>query len=201
MQRLNIEQGSEDWHNYRKGRIGGSKLKDLIVKRGTERKIGFYQLIADKLGISDEGNSSSRERGLELEEEARQHFEDLTGKKTEKGGVWESDIDGIYVSPDVEISDTEAGEIKVLSSANHLKAIIEDKIPNEYYDQALQYFVVNPQLEVLYFIFYDPRITARPMHVIEMHRTENLQKMVSDLRQKELDILEEVNRIVEELAF
>ena len=41
----------EAWAEARRGKITGTRLKDIIVKRGTGKKIGFYELIAERLGI------------------------------------------------------------------------------------------------------------------------------------------------------
>ena len=51
----------------REGKITGSRLKDIIVKRGTGKKIGFYSLIAEKLGIPAEEGETPMERGSRLE--------------------------------------------------------------------------------------------------------------------------------------
>ncbi len=172
-------QGSDDWHEARKGVITGSKLKDIVVKRGTGRKMGSYELIAERMGIADlsDDMSSSRERGTGLEEEARQKFAEFSGKDIEVVGfVVRDDEPRIGYSPDglikVGKKYREGIEIKCLSAANHIKAVIEDKVPNEYLEQVYQAFIVNEDLEKLHFVFYDPRIAAKPLHVIEILRAD-----------------------------
>ena len=66
-------QDKEEWLNARAGKITGSKLKDLIVKRGTGEKKGFYQLIADRVAIAPDGENPM-DRGTRLEEEAIERF-------------------------------------------------------------------------------------------------------------------------------
>src|SRR3990167_5082243 len=91
----------EEWLAARRGKITGSRLKDLITKRGTGRKIGFYELIAEKLGIPAD-DESAMDRGARLETEAIEQFVKETGKKVDTSLViWTRDDDeNIAISPD-----------------------------------------------------------------------------------------------------
>lgn len=205
MQVINIDQNSDEWLEMRKGKITGSKMKNLVVKRGTGKKIGFYQLVADHLAIDENGLSSSRDRGHEFEAEAIKAFEEQTGKKVEQTGMWLSDENpDIAVSPDGAISVngeyTEAVEVKCLSAANHLQVVIEDEVPNEYDLQVTQYFIVNEKLKTLYFVSYDPRVTAKPLHIIQVDR-EDREHAIKFYREYEQDTLKEINDIVMKLSF
>jgi len=195
----------EEWLQARRGRITGTRLKDLIVKRGTGKKVGYYELIAERLGApADE--EDSMERGIRLEPEALLRFSKETGKKVKSGWVlWVRDDDeSIALSPDGWISNKEAVEVKCLSSAMHIKAWLEQKIPSEghynYFEQVLQYFIVNDELEILYFVFYDPRVLAKQYFVLEVKRIE-VQEKVDEYLELEKEILAEVNDIVSELTF
>ncbi len=201
-----LVQGSEEWHEERKGVVTGSKLKGLYSKKGT-RKIGFYELIAEKLGIFDGDDlSSSRSRGKELEAEALEMFVEKTGKQVETVGFLISDENpSIANSPDGIIPDkknvyTESVEAKCLSAANHLKAYFEEKIPSDYEAQKVQYFIVNPDLQKLYFVFYDPRIAALPYFVIEVNR-EDIECKIEEYREFQETTIKEVEAMVEELTF
>jgi len=203
MKIIPLQQGSTEWLAYRKGKISGTMLGELYSKRGT-RKLGFYELIAENIAIEpDEENRM--ERGLRLEEEAIEVFEKKTGLKVERVGVCVHDkYPNIINSPDGLIKKgskyTQAIEIKCLSSARHLQAAIEDKVPVEYEAQMLQYFIVNPDLKELFFVFYDPRIEAVQMHIVIVKR-EDLGELPEKYLQFQLDQLEEVKQIVERLAF
>lgn len=202
MRVLNIEQNSEQWEQIRKGKITGSKLNDIVVKRGDGEKMGFYELIAERLSVDSEVENPM-ERGHRLEDEARQEFVKRTGKEVQTNVMCFSDMnENIAVSPDGLIEDegryTEAVEIKCLSGANHIKAYLEQKIPKEYEFQALQYFIVNEDLQTLYFCFYDPRITVLPFHYIEVKRN---QEEVDTYKQYQLEKLKKIEEIIEKLAF
>lgn len=131
--------------------------------QNTPRKIGFYKLIADRLATPD-GYLDPMERGSALEGEAIALFAKLNQKEVITDQViWtREDNENIAISPDGYIEDgfviNEAVEIKCLSSEKHLQAIIENKLPEEYEFQVLQYFIVNDDLETLYFFMYDPRL-------------------------------------------
>ena len=77
---VNSFETKEDWLIARRGKITGSALKDIIVKRGTGKKIGFYKLIAERLAIPDGTEESAMDRGTRLEIEALERFEKETGK-------------------------------------------------------------------------------------------------------------------------
>lgn len=199
--KVNRFETEDQWLDARRGKVTGTRLKDLIVKRGTGKKIGYYQLIAERLAIPSDGEDAM-ERGKRLEQEAIDRFEKETGKKVENGYVlWtREDNDSIAVSPDGFIGEKEAVEIKCLGSAYHIKALLEGQVPKEFREQALQYFVVNDKLETLYFIFYDPRIIAKDFIVFVLTR-EGVKEEVEQYLELEKQTLEEISRVVNELSF
>lgn len=191
----------EEWLAARRGKITGSRLKDIIVKRGTGKKLGFYELIAERLGIPAD-DESSMDRGNRLEPEAMEVFVKETKKKVDTSLViWmRDDNDNIAISPDGFIGKTEAVEVKCLSSARHIEALLTKEIPDEYEFQKLQYFIVNEKLKVLHFAFYDPRLLAKPFFTIEVKR-EDVQAEVDEYLDYQKRTLEEVDAIVNELTF
>jgi putative phage-type endonuclease len=199
---IDVPQGSKDWFEYRKGKISGTMLGDLYSKRGT-RKIGFYELIAERLAIEPD-DENRMDRGLRLEEEACELFTEKTGKKVDRVGICQHDkYPEIIQSPDGLIKNgkkyTEALEIKCLSPARHIQAVVENKVPVEFEAQVNQYFIVNDDLKTLYMLFYDPRIASVPYHVIEVQRDEL--PHIEMYLNYQLGQLKEIDEIVERLAF
>uniref|UniRef100_A0A6H1ZHP0 Putative exonuclease n=1 Tax=viral metagenome TaxID=1070528 RepID=A0A6H1ZHP0_9ZZZZ len=188
-----------EWLAARLGKITGSRLKDIIVKRGTGKKIGFYELIAERIGLPADGENPM-DRGHRLEEEAIERFEKMTDKKVDCSLVlWVSDNnENIALSPDGVIGEIEAVEVKCLSSARHIEAYLTGEIPEEYRYQGLQYFIVNEKLEKLHFCFYDPRLKVKDFFIIEMLRS-NLTDEINTLEIYQKDTLKEVEEIVENL--
>lgn len=164
-------QGSSEWLSIREGAITGTKLGKYFAK---DRKanfgfdlgkpnLTFYETLAERItvGSADDSEdvgslSSSRERGHELEPLAIDEAEVRLGKKFIRGGVWQFSPTHLC-SPDGYTEDlTEAIEIKCLSSARHIKAILENEAPSEYFAQFMNYFN-NDKLQKLYVALYDPR--------------------------------------------
>ncbi len=197
VQRFDSEQS---WLDARRGKITGTRLKDLVVKRGTEKKIGYYELIAERIALPPT-QENAMDRGHRLEDDAIARFSQETGKKVDGSLVmWcREDNDRIAISPDGVISETEAVEVKCLSSALHVKAWLTRQIPHEYNEQSLQYFIVNEKLDRLYFVFYDPRM-PKDFFYYEMMRSV-LQEQIDEYLELERKTLAEIDEIEKELTF
>jgi len=240
-------QNKEDWLAFRKGKISGTRLKDIVNNSGLtkeliakeldknkveykktdkkedlqkllsaeniallesklDKKIGYYELIAERLAVSENEfdgyvpNETPMDRGTRLQKYAIERFRNESGKKVNEDLViWSSDInDDITISPDGVISDTEAVETKCLSSAKHIEAYLTNKIPDEYEYQKLQYFIVNENLQKLYFVFYDPRIPAKDFFFIEINR-KDIELDIEKYKMYQVNIIKEVNEVVNQL--
>ena len=157
-------ENNREWLNARLGKITGTKLKGIISKRKTTtKKVGFYELIAERLMVDDGISLDPMERGTYLENYALDIFAEQEGKKVDKRKLmWVHDKHpNIACSPDGVIGKTEVIEVKCLGSARHIEAYLTGKIPSEYMEQATQPFVVNEKLKTLYFVFFDPRMIAK----------------------------------------
>lgn len=192
----------EAWLKFREGKITGSKLGNIIVKRGTGKKIGFYELLAERLAIEEDGDETPMDRGTRLEGQALEVFAKLTKKKVKNDLViWVSDADAsIAYSPDGLISDREVAEVKCLSSARHLQAYCEQKIPDDYEEQYVQAFIVNEKLQTLYFVFYDPRVECKPIHWIEVKR-KDIEDKIKAYEDYENMVLAELDSWVTKLTY
>lgn len=195
-------ESKEEWLEARKTRITGSRLKDIVVLRGNEKKIGFWELLAERLCIEDGQDENPMQRGTDLESEAIKAFEEYEGKTVNTDLViWtRDDNESIAISPDGYIEETEAVECKCLASARHLEAYFTKKVPKDYWFQVLQYFIVNEKLELLHFVMYDPRIPQKPYFKITIERS-TVQDEVNEYLEYQKKILEEVNKLANELSF
>ena len=63
----------------------------------------------------------------------------------------------------------------------------------------MQYFIVNDDLEKLYFVFYDPRVQVKPYFKIEVNR-KDIEDEIKRYLELEREILKEVEDIVLELT-
>ena len=133
----------QEWLLARYGRLTGSKVGDVVVKRGTGQKIGYYRLIAEQIvnpGVED--LEKPIDRGHSLEPEALDRYEEMAGVKLDRSKVlWvRDDHDNMAISPDATLAgsnNTEAFEAKCLSSANHIKAYLTQEVPDDYHYQML----------------------------------------------------------------
>jgi len=167
-----IEQGSEEWHSIKWGKIGGTLAKGLFIKSDT--------LLIDILSQRLEGfdfiesfTSDAMDRGNELEPEAREYLNQYTGLTLEEYGWLQSDENELLgISPDGMISDeTVACEIKCFGRKKHMEILLSQEIPLENIPQCIHYFTVNPKLEKLYFIAYRPEA---PKHFIKELTRESM---------------------------
>lgn len=192
----------EQWLAARMGKITGTKLKDIIVKRGAGKKIGFYELLAERLAIEEDGDESPMDRGVRLEGQALEVFAKIMKKKVSNELILcVSDADSsIAVSPDGVINDKTWVEVKCLSSARHLQAYCEQKIPDDYEEQYIQAFIVNEKLQTLYFVFYDPRVECKPIHWIEVKR-KDVEDKIQTYKDYENMVLAELDSWVTKLTY
>jgi hypothetical protein len=202
------------WMAAREGKITGSRLKNVVVKRGSGKKIGFYELIAEKLGVHAEEGETPMERGNRLQQEAIDRFSTETGKKVDTTlALWvRDDNENIAISPDGVILpkkkgavETEAVEVKCLSAARHIEACLTKQVPDEYEYQVLQYFIVNENLKTLYFVCYDPRFAINPNIKLDFFYLTITRKQVDDqvkeILEYERATIKEVDEIVNSLSF
>lgn len=164
-----------------------------MSSRKDVREDAKYELIGERLttGVEDE-YESDMDRGTRLEPIAVAAFEFETGKRVERTGFCEDEED-IFItsSPDGLIGETEALEVKCMAGKNHIKTWFTNQVPDKYYWQVVQYFVVNSKLAVLYFVSYNPDIPTRPLHTIEVKR-ENLLEDIKLARETQKTVLAEI---------
>ena len=231
MKIVELDQNSEDWLEYRKGKSGGSAFGKLYKVNGRTNetlKDQFFVMLAERvarpmtpndyLDRMPEGLTFSwAVRGHILEPEAAKAFELETGKILDDGKVWASDYDpSSYVSPDRVIKSSdgkirEAVEIKCLSSEKVLKIWWERRqmkegqsdfiaLPsNEYQAQVIKYFMVNDDLETLYWVLYTDLIPKLELQILEIKRLDII-NWVEDARTVEkryLQTLDEAEKILE----
>jgi len=191
-----LQQQSKEWFEIKKGVITGTVLK-AISGTPKARQDAIYELLAERLtvGVPDE-YENPMDRGNRLEPEAIASFELATGKQVKKVGFCQRD-DNPFIgnSPDGLIGDREALEVKCPMGKNYVKAWITNEIPDEYYWQCIQYFVVNDNLDVLYFVLYNPDIPVYDMHTILMHRTD-VEADIASALEKQRKALGEIDELL-----
>ncbi len=197
----NIEQKSDEWHQIRKGKITGTTLKDIM---GTPkaREGAYYEIIAQRLTIGVESEyENPMDRGNRLEPDALTMFEFEMDKQVERTGFVENDNNSqIGYSPDGLIvgRDDEDVEVKCPGGKNYVKMWLTNKVPDEYYWQLVQAFIVNENLQKRYFVGYNPDISIHPIHIIEVTR-ESLLVDIGRAEEQQNEFLESVENTLSTL--
>lgn len=195
-------QNKEEWLDARRGKITGSRLKDIVVKRGTGEKIGFYEIIAERLAITPE-TENPMDRGVRLESEAIQKYSEINNLDFDTSLIiWEKDDNpNIAISPDGFMENKEAIEVKCLSSARHIEAKLTNQYPKEYHEQIMQYFIVNDNLEKLHFVMYDPRMPENLQIVAFVINRSDVEQDIVELCEYQTQKLKEIDEIINKLTF
>lgn len=159
----------------------------------------IYKLIAQRIAkpinpndyadrMPEGATYSAMLRGQILEEEARDLISEKLGKQIIPGRVWQSDVNEYMIcSPDGEIAESideytdiiEAVEIKCLDSWKVVKAYYEKHPPLDYEAQIIQYFLVNENLQKLYFCIYSDVFTNPDLglQIFELKREDYREKI------------------------
>lgn len=223
MRILKVEQNSEAWYEFRRGKIGGSKSAGIKpttrgkAKGRVDGTAGFWKLLAERVSIAKDGEPDM-ERGHRLEEAGIKKTNQLfnlnlvwkTEANPELPGLWVSEVtEDMYISPDAaEMGDkpTYACEVKAFDTHKHLQIMYEDiqakksdsynaidSLPSDNVDQALDYFVVNPDCKTLYWTLINDMVALENLehYVIVIHR-EDVDGLVENLQDIQEAVLEEL---------
>ncbi len=172
------EQKTDEWLKLREGvAVTGSNAKKV---KGTGNAF-LYETLA--MMTTDRPKKELKgiehvDRGVELEPEARKAYEKKTKQSVREVAFIENDRYGI--SPDGIITVTMKGidrivkllEIKCPDTNNHIRYIIENKIPAEHIDQIIHGFVVCDDVDEIDFVSYDPKFHFKPLHIITARRAD-----------------------------
>ena len=147
------EQGSQQWLQWRKKRVGAS---DAPVIAGVSPYKSIGQLWEEKLGIrSDEEPNEHMIRGKEMEEEARQCAEKILGKNFFPHVVGHPKLEWMFASLDGETMEHDAIiEIKCPGGKDHAIAL-KGQVPEKYVPQLQHIMSVTGYDEIFYFSYRD----------------------------------------------
>ena len=177
MQRIDLVQGSDEWHLARIGSIGGSSIASAVAKgEGKSRKNLLYRLAGEILtGVKYEGyTNQDMQRGLEQEPSARDLYEFMTGNDVEQTGLIRLS-EYTHFSPDGLVGKDGIIEIKSVIPSVHIETFLANKWPAAYRKQC-QWGLHICDREWCDFISYSPLVVDRPIIIIRGGRNEKLIK-------------------------
>lgn len=133
-------QGSPEWIACRCGVPSASNFDKIITTNGAlskQRTKYLYRLAGEKItGACEETyQNAAMQRGIELEEEARQAYELITRSSVEQVGfIYHDERQDRGCSPDGLVDDGGL-EIKCPSIAVHVEYLLGGKLPTDYFQQ------------------------------------------------------------------
>lgn len=197
---VDIQQGTPEWHKVRLGKVTGTRIKDAMASDNLPL---CDKIIAEI--VSDQGESlyvnEVMKWGTDNEPKARKEYEYFTGYTVEQFGfIIHKQHDWLGMSPDglIKLSPSDNGyfggiEIKCANTSTHVKYIRQNKVPNEYKYQVYGMFIINPSLQWLDFISYDPRFTIKPLHIVRVKRED----IINELELTEIALVKFWNKVME----
>ena len=161
----NIEQQTPEWYEVKIGKVGASRLSDVMAegkngKPSATRANYMYELLTARLTGEYQQTYQSPEmlRGIELESEARRKYEIVTFNEVKKiGWIPHPEIDMCGCSPDGLVDDDGLIEIKCPNTKTHLETVLHGKIARSYMLQ-MQWQMECSGREWCDFVSYDPRL-------------------------------------------
>jgi hypothetical protein len=171
MIRINVKQGTPEWHEVRYRKIGGSTSKGLFVKVNTLRNELIGQFLEDFEDV-DNYLSADMERGNELEPYAIKELNKYTGLTFNNAGWLQcEEIPLLGISPDGITDDNyHSCEVKCPGRKKHTETILNGGIPLDHLHQCLHYFTVNPELETHTFASFRPENKIKPLYAYAITR-------------------------------
>ena len=161
----NIEQQTPEWYEVKIGKVGASRLSDVMAegkngKPSATRANYMYELLAARLTGEYQQTYQSPEmlRGIELEAEARRKYEIVTFNEVKQvGWIAHPEIEMCGCSPDGLVDDDGLIEIKCPNTKTHLETVLHGKIDRSYMLQ-MQWQMECSGRDWCDFVSYDPRL-------------------------------------------
>ena len=167
MKIIDCVQGSPEWHAAKCGVPSASNFDKLLTADGKvskQRTKYLYRLAGETItGIPENGyQSEAMLRGQELEAEARELYQLITGQEVKQVGFCQEN--GYGCSPDGLVGKDGLVEIKCPNMATHIGYLLEDKLPIEYFQQLQGQLFVTGRKWVDFFSYY-PGLRPFPFRV------------------------------------
>jgi len=167
-----MKQQTEEWLELRKSKIGASDAP--VIMQASPWKTPL-QLWEEKIGLrTNDFKSSSMQRGIDMEDEARNKFQEVTGISMEANIAFHPTISWMMASLDgMDADKKNIVEIKCVNRTDHSQAIAGE-VPEKYFPQ-LQHQLAVCGLEMAYYFSYSPNDFA----LIKVYRDESfIDKMI-----------------------
>jgi putative phage-type endonuclease len=191
-----IEQGTNEWHQLRLGKVTASRVADIMAKTKTgpsaSRNNYLIELALQRVtgAIEQSYTNDAMAWGTATEPQARVAYEVKTGNFVDQIAFVEHDIiEWFGCSPDGLINNDGHIEIKCPNSATHWATIKDNKPPSKYMIQ-MQTQMACTGRKWCDFVSFDPRMPERSQLFIQ--RVERDQTMIDEIETEVMKFLIEV---------
>ena len=191
MHKINVEQGTVEWHEQRFGCVTGTRIQNAVGAkwdaRKKEWKLGdakiqatlMFELLAERMSQNeiDDFTSKAMERGNELEPIAVKAASDVNDINYQTCGMLGCDwSEHFKFSPDAiyeEDNQIIGGlETKCPSGKKHVEYTLNDEVPREYFWQVIGPMILDDCVQWWDFCSYDDRNYERPVFTIRTERSD-----------------------------
>lgn len=214
---IDLIQGTEEWKEFRYGKIGGTSAEKLATKldKSPLENAFFYKVLAERMEdfdpFKDDFKNYSMQRGNEMEPLARTEYERVYGCNVIQCGWIDSNIENIGISPDGLVSDVKSIEIKCPEAQTHANYMINpNAFLEDYTWQIVHNFLVIDGLIDMDCISYRPENKIKPMVVIPINldtqikisakETKSISELKEILRNRLLQVENEIKNQLELLT-
>jgi exodeoxyribonuclease (lambda-induced) len=177
-----MQQGSEDWHAIRIGKVTGTSASKVTGSSWLD----YTDVIAAEqiTGIRNASNfkSDAMKRGLEMEPIIRDKYAELSGFTIrEVGFIQPEQFPYFGMSPD-GLCYSNGGlvgvvEFKCPEPQTHIRYIRENVFPPEYKSQGVSALACSQEILFVDLVSYCPEILNKPIWRIRMTQTKNLSQI------------------------
>jgi len=196
---IECEQRSDEWFEAICGNVGASSIDKIVTTKGErskQREDYMFTLAAERITGKGEAGylTQAMINGIERESEARTLFEMAHGVEVRQVGlIYKDDRKLCHCSPDGLIDDNQGFEVKNPLSKTHVKYLLKNELPSEYFCQC-QFSLYVSERVIWHFMSHYPGL--KPL-MIEVYRDEKwIAKMEKELNEfnEELAVLVETIR-------
>lgn len=176
MKKIYLEQGSAEWHEFRKNHIGGSDAPAIM---GVSPYKTRYELWQEKVGVMEAASPNScMRRGSDLENHVRREINNMLAVKLIPLVFEHPTLS--YLSYSSDGYDDESGhliEIKCGTKAEH-EGVRADSVPHKYYPQ-IQHALLVTDLPLIYYVSHNGGET---LYTIVERDEEYIKQLIAEHR-------------------
>jgi len=196
MRILDCEQGSAEWLSHRLGVPSASQFSKIVTGKGgksTQVEAYINQLVAEEL--TGETTfvyvNEHMKRGTELEPDARELYEALTGQTVQEVGFCLHDTVNAGCSPDGLVGEDGGLEIKCPAPATHVEWVKAGVVPSKHLQQIMGCLWVTGRQ---WWDFMSYHQTMKPLIVRVERDEEYIAALAEHVTKAALRIKQDVNQ-------